>query len=45
MEDTLKQMRYDPTVRKLVTAAVGLIVIIALVRIAQRSVGRYIQAT
>lgn len=45
MEDTLKQMLYDPTVGKLVTAAAGLIVIIALVRLAQKSLARYIRAT
>jgi len=45
MEEMLKNWLFDPTVGKLVTATIGLIVIIVLVRIGQRSLGRYIQGT
>lgn len=45
MEDTLKSWLFDPAVGKLVTASIGLIVIVVLVRLSQRSLGRYIQNT
>lgn len=45
MEDTLKSWLFDPAVGKLVTASIGLIVIVVLVRFSRRSLGRYIQHT
>ncbi len=42
MEDFVQQVLLDPTVGKIVAVAVGLVFITVLVRIAQRSLSRYI---
>jgi small-conductance mechanosensitive channel len=39
MAETLKQMLFDPTMGRLVTTVVGLVVIVAVVRLMQRGVG------
>jgi len=43
MTDVLRQWLFDPTVARMVTVALGLIVIAAVVRGARASLGRYIQ--
>lgn len=45
MEEFARTWLFNPGVAKLVTAAVGIVAIVALVRLAQRSMGRYIQNT
>jgi small-conductance mechanosensitive channel len=39
MAETLKQMLFDPTMGRLVTTVVGIVVIVAVVRLLQRGVG------
>ena len=43
MPENLKSWLFDPTVGKLITVMVGLLVVVALVHLLQRSVNRYIQ--
>jgi len=45
MEEFARTWLVNPAVGKLVTAAVGIVAIVALVRLAQRSMGRYIRNT
>jgi hypothetical protein len=45
MEDQLKHWLFDPTVGKIVAAVIALAVLYILVRLAQRSVSRYIKET
>ncbi len=40
--DSLNRWMFDPTVGKLITATVGLLVIVTLVRLGQKSLGRYV---
>lgn len=42
MPNTLRQWLLDPTVAKIVTVLIGLLVVAAVVRIGQRSLGRYV---
>ena len=43
MPEEIKAWLFDPTVGKFVTAAVVLLVVFSLVRLAQRSLSRYVQ--
>ncbi len=43
IEDAVRTWLYNPTVGKLVTVLVGALVIFALVRLSQRSLGRYVK--
>ncbi len=43
MESFVDRWLFDPTVGKIVTAVVGILIIITLVRVGQRSLGRYVQ--
>ena len=45
METTLRDWLYDPTVARLVTVGVGLVLIAVFVRAARTSLGRYIRDT
>ena len=45
MDDSLKQWLFDPTVGRLVAALVGVLVVVVLVRFAQRTLGRYVKDT
>ncbi|MGB5660262.1 MAG: mechanosensitive ion channel domain-containing protein [Thermoanaerobaculia bacterium] len=45
MEDSLKAWLYDPTVGRVVAALIGVLIVIGLVRFAQRTLGRYVQDT
>lgn len=45
MEETLTHWLYDPTVGKIVTAFIALAVVFTLIRIGQRSIGRYVEDT
>ena len=43
MEDAIRQWLFNPTVGKLVTAAVGLLIVVTLVRFFQKSLSRYVK--
>ncbi len=43
MSESLRQLLFDPTVARIVTVLLGLIVIVALVRVARRSLARHIK--
>ncbi len=43
MEGFVDQWLFDPTIGKFVAAVVGILIIITLVRVGQRSLGRYVQ--
>ena len=43
MEDAAKRWLFDPTVGKAVTVVIGLLLLMALVRFAQRSLSRYVK--
>lgn len=45
MNESIQNVLYDPVVGRIVTAVIGLLVVIALVRLAQRSIGRYVKET
>ncbi len=45
MEDSLKAWLYDPTVGRFVAALVGILIVVALVRFTQHTLGRYVQDT
>lgn len=45
MDDSLKQWLFDPTVGRLIAALVGVLVVVVLVRFAQRALGRYVKDT
>ena len=43
MPETVRTWLFDPTVGKMVTVAIALLVVFTLVRLLQRSVSRYVQ--
>jgi small-conductance mechanosensitive channel len=43
MEETLKKFLFNPTVGKLVTAIIGILILLAIIRFFQRSLSRYIK--
>ena len=45
MEDVIKKWLFDPTVGKLIVAAIGLLIVFVVVRSLQRGIGHYIQDT
>ncbi len=45
MEESLRTWLFNPEVGKLVTAVIGIVAIVVLVRFAQRSMGRHIEKT
>ncbi len=45
MEDQLRRWLFDPTLGKFVAALAGLLIVYALARLAQRSIGRYVMDT
>lgn len=45
MEEVFKRWLFDPTVAKLIAAAIGLLIVYVVVRSLQRGIGRYVQDT
>jgi small-conductance mechanosensitive channel len=45
MEDFIKKWLFDPVIGRLVTVAIGVIVVVALVHILHRALGRYVRDT
>ncbi len=45
MGDDIRRILFDPTLSRLIMAVVGILIVIALVRLANRSTGRYIRDT
>lgn len=43
MEESLKVWLYDPVVGRVIAAAVGILIVVTLVRFAQRTLGRYVE--
>jgi small-conductance mechanosensitive channel len=45
MEDTIRKFMYNPTVGKLVAAAIAVIVVLTISKFLQRSIGRYVKGS